>query len=187
MPKARSEDSYTTGGGGGEYGMLEEDSYVFEVTGYKNNGVIPDRFDPNGEKTITDLRYFARPIQYADDPESPLIEAKTKQPLNPDKTVQIFFKPEHVGFGPAGASKGRKFLAAALGVPLKSEINYDYDDLVGGRFIGDVEYSKDGRYDNIVDFRPVKAKRERPRPATTPVEAAKATFDLEDSDDDLPF
>lgn len=190
MPRVGSQEEYESRAGG-DFGLLPEDSYVFEVTGYRVIGKIPDRFDPEGKKEVTDVRYYAKPIQYADDPETPIADAETGDLINPDKSIQIFFKEEHLGFGPAGPSKNRKFLAAALGVPIKSEIEFEYDQLVGGRFIGDIEHKikNNKKYDNIVDFRPVKASRERPRPrpqAESAVSAAKEAFG-EDLDDDLPF
>jgi hypothetical protein len=193
MPRAGSKEEYESKQGG-EYGLLPEDSYVFEVTGFKNEGVkpVPPQFNPDGTRTYTDIRFYAKPVQYADDPETPIVDAKTGAAINPDKSVQIFFKPEQCGFGPGGASKNRKFIAAATGQGLNTELVYEYEDAVGGRFIGDVEHKVTGKgtFDNIVDFRPIKANRDRPRPKPqeSAVEAAKEAFDtVPEDDDDLPF
>jgi hypothetical protein len=181
MPfNAKSEEEYQKGGG--DFGILPEDSYIFEVTGFEDKGRIPDRFDRNDPpRLLTDIRFFAKPLSYADDTETPLIDDKTKGPLNPDKSIMIFFKPESLGFGPSGPSKNRKFMAAALGRPIRDRFDgVEYQDFVGGKFIGDVAH-KNG-YDNIVDFRPLKkAARQRP----TLVEEAAKVFGA--SEDELPF
>lgn len=181
---AKSQEEFKKGGG--EFGMLPEDEYIFEIIGWKDEGQKVDRFNP--DKTYNDIRFFAKPLSYADDADMPLIDFKTEKPLNPEKTVQIFWRPDTLGFGPAGPSKGRKLMAAALSRGINERFDgIEYQDFVGGRFIGAVEHK--GEYDNIVDYRPLKTK-ERKRPVQTPVEAAKEAFPdatLGDLDGDLPF
>lgn len=182
----KSQEEYKKGGS--DFGILPEDEYIFEIVGFKDEGPKADRFNP--DKTYTDIRFFAKPLAYADDAEIPLVDFKTQKALNPDKTIQIFWAPERLGFGPAGPSKGRQLMAAALkrGINERFE-GVEYEDFVGGKFIGAVQHNNG--YDNIVSFRPLKTKADRVRPvpadapAPTPLEAAKDAFP--ETDDDLPF
>jgi hypothetical protein len=189
MPTARSKESYESGGQGGDFGLLREDSYIFEIVRMENKGKVPAwGSTPDDPKMETDIRLFAKPLSYEGDTETPIADDRTGEEINPDKTVQIFFKPDHIGFFGGQPSKNRRLLAAALGVGINEEINYEYEDLIGGKFIGSIIHKQKGNnvYDNIDEIRPLRVQSERPRPKPrTPVEVARDTFETQD--DDLPF
>lgn len=179
-------------GGGQDFGRLAEDNYIFEITGLENKGKTLDPYSSeDSPRYYTDVRLFLKPVAFADDPEAELLNDKD-EPLNPDKRLMVFFKPERLGFGPSGASANRQIVAAALGLNIREEMNFDLPDLEGKQLIAHAFFkTKDAKYESLDGYRPLPKRSTRRRAAAAPlVEEAEKVFDTKSSDDDyddLPF
>lgn len=172
----------------GDFGTLPEEDYVFEVVSFVDLGKKTNAF-PHPKTGLfgehDDIRFTVKPLFIADSPDAELVD-DDGNPINPAKTLLVFFKPQSLGFGPAGPSKNRQFMAAALGRNIRESFDgIEYQDFVGGRFIGTVEQNAKG-YDTIVGYRPFKDKATRNRTAPA-VAAAKEVFDVVDDEEELPF
>jgi hypothetical protein len=156
---------------GGNYGTLAVDDYIVQIESYDENRFQePGKYNTEREPRVW---FFLKPLSFADDPESELIDDEGN-PVNPDKSLLFVYDPKRLGLIPQVA-KSRKFLAAALGVPVDDEITFDgYDELIGKTLIVSVSINGNGN-NSVVDVRPVK-KRTRVRTTTDkqPTLAAKA-------------
>jgi hypothetical protein len=115
---------------GGEYKLLPEDQYKFEVAKIE---VKPDQRNPyNGEVRDT-LTVQLRPISFADG--SPVVDIDGND-APADKLIWDFIDPTKVGMKPQ-PSKARKFFTACLDLPVGSGFDLDdYQDLIGARLLG---------------------------------------------------
>lgn len=191
MPEAQDYQYYLDkqegGSGSGEdFGKLPPEEYIFEVVRVEDKGPqpVPSQYAKSEGEKKRDVRVFCKPIAIYGSEDDPIVNTEGKA-IHPEKTIQYFYKPDTLGYGPTGWSKNRKLLAAATDQDIKSRVRYEEDgsDLLGGKFIGVVDFNKKG-YDSIMDIRPLKKRPARERPAPSLVEEAKSSFDIEE---DEPF
>jgi hypothetical protein len=183
MPRVPGADEYQQGGS--DFGTLEADEYRVKVDSWEEKDNVPNKFNPEGKgKSIW---FKLRPLFFEHDQDADLVD-EDGNPLNPDKTLIFFYDPQRLGLVPRIA-KSRKFLAAALNVPIEEPIEFDsYDELVGKEMVASV-IVKDGK-NRIDDVRPVKNRKARAAAkAKTPVEAAKEVFgeDANEPEDDTDY
>jgi hypothetical protein len=180
MPKIGSEQEYKDKRNTDGFGTLREDEYVFEVVGYQEKaGTYHEKFNPD---SIGSIIISCAPRAFAEDEDEELVDDKGN-PLNPDKYVNVFArgtldKPKF-GFGPSGASFGRRLVWSAFGVPVRDPLNFDWDDLIGKTFIGSVIMGDNG-YEKIETVRPHRRAGKKAAPAAKRpaplVEAAAEVF-----------
>lgn len=178
MPyKIPSANDYGKDSGSGDFGLLASDDYILEVDRWEERPTPIGQYnsDPN-KKTIW---FFMHPVGFADDPEAELVDDEGN-PVHPDKGVIFFYDPDRLGLLPQIA-RSRKFLAAALNVPVEDEISFDgYDDLVGKQVIGSIITKNE--QNRIVDIRPLKKRtRTRVAPKTTAAAAEEVFGDMIES------
>lgn len=163
-----------------------EDTYRVRIVKYeiKKGAESANRFNPDGNPRV---RFFLNPIQIEGDPEALMVDTADEE-LPEDKYFIFFFDPDHLGLKPV-VSKSRKFLAAALSVPVEQPVEADTleefcDSLIDRELIVDVEVK--GQYNNITDSRPIRKKtRARKAKAAAAVEAANEVFgDMASEDED---
>jgi hypothetical protein len=178
---APGEDEFTESA----FKPLAEDTYKVEVIKYeiKRGAEAVSRYNEDGNPRV---RFFLEPIEIDGDSEAEIVDT-ADEPIPDDKYVLFFFDPDHLGLKPQ-VSKSRKFLAAALGVPVEQPVSADSleefcDTLVGRELI--VDMAVKGNYNNITDSRPIRRKtRVRKQKETALVDAAKETFADEGTDQD---
>src|SRR3990167_5155616 len=173
MPRFESEEEFKSRRGDG-FGTLPDEEYLFEVISQvEKTGIVHPQFNPNGYPSI---EVSCRPIAYADDPEAEIVDTDD-EPLNPEKYINFFLRPKSMGFGPAGASKSRRFVAAVLNLPVTGSLDFDWPDLIGKRVYASTILGDNG-YEQIDTVRPYKSKKERTRKSRAPslVAAAQESF-----------
>jgi hypothetical protein len=172
MPKFRA-------GGADEFPQriaAEAETYRLRIEEYQIVTLDPDKYNKTEREQIRFLLDF---VAIDGDEEAEIVGTDGK-PLDPERRVMFFFEPTKMGLKPR-VSASRKFLAAALGVPIDQPVEYEeYDDLasdlVGREIIADVTVNERG-YNNIADTRPVRKRKARPRAEKTDlVEAAAQVF-----------
>ena len=177
MPRIPGEDEYQSGG----FGTLEGDEYRCRIVSWEEHLQPLNQYnkDPNRKS----IWFFLQPLAYAHDEEAELLDLDTGEPISPDKTLIFFYDPKRVGLIPQIA-KSRKFLAAALNVPVEEPIEFEsYDDLVGKEVIASV-IVKDGN-NRIDGVRPIKQRKARPKKAEqVPAEVAKEVMSADSLDVD---
>lgn len=163
---------------GGDFGLLAEDEYRVKILSWEEHDNVPGPY--NKEGTGKTIWFFLQPLAFAMDEEADLVD-ENGEALNPDKHLIFFYDPQRLGLVPRIA-RSRKFLAAALNVPVEEPIEFDsYDDLVGKEVVVSV-VKKNGK-NKIEEVRPVRQRNKR-KPAPM-VEAAKAVFagDVKEEED----
>jgi hypothetical protein len=172
MPRIPGQDEYQSNG----FGTLESDEYRCRIVSFEEHDVPLGQYNKDPERK--NIWFKLEPLAYAADEEAELVDKDSGEPISPDKTLIFFYDPLHTGLVPQIA-KSRKFLAAALNVPVEEPIEFEgYEDLVGKEVICEV-IVKDGN-NRIAAVRPIKVRRPRAAKKVDPiVEAAKATFDTE--------
>jgi hypothetical protein len=143
-----------------KFPLAVPDLYRVRVDDYEIISGVKTEFNKDGNDRV---RFYLTPLGIDGDDEAELVDTEDK-PLADDKRFVFFFDPDHLGLKPQ-VSKSRKFLAAALGVPVEQPVNAKdleeiCDNLIGRELI--VEVTIKGQYNNITDSRPVR-KRARKR------------------------
>ncbi len=172
MPRIPGQEDYDNSSGG-NFGTLESDEYRCRIVSWEEHENNSQFAKPGG--TGKSIWFKLEPVAYEHDPEAELVDKDSGEPIHPDKTLIFFYDPDRVGLVPVIA-KSRKFLAAALNVPVEEPIEFDtYDDLVGKEVVASV-IVKDGN--NRIDaVRPVKARKSRAAARTADVtKTAKEVF-----------
>jgi hypothetical protein len=194
MPKFGSEEDYKrkSAAAGEDFGTLEDEEYVFEITGYDEFAQSPSKYNPEGHPSA---RLFCKPLAFAQDEQADLVYDDGK-PVSPNKYILFWIntngsldKPR-LGIGPSGPSLGRRLIWAACGMPVKQAFGFEWDELIGKKFIGSTVL--DGKYEKIETVRPYRAaskpdrseSRQRRAPAVT---AAKEVFGDDIADDEPAF
>lgn len=171
--RAPGSEEYT----GTKFLPAAEDVYRVRIDRYeiKEGAESVSQYNPDGNPRV---RFFLEPLGIDGDDEALMVDTNDEE-LPEDKFFIFFFDPDHLGTKPRLA-KSRKFLASALQIPTDQPVEYDSledccDDLVGRELVVDVTVK--GDYNNIVDTRPVKARKARKRVEREPlVEVAKEMF-----------
>lgn len=168
MPRVPGADEYQQGTG---FGTLESDEYRCRILSWEEHDqpLGPFNKDPNAKS----IWFKLEPLHQIDDPDAELVDKDTGEPISPDKTLIFFYDPKRLGLVPVIA-KSRKFLAAALNVPVEEPIEFEsYDDLVGKELIASV-IVKDGN--NRIDaVRPIKQKKAK-KEVAEPVKQVQEIF-----------
>lgn len=168
-----------------EFLPAAEDTYRVRVVKYeiKKGAEAASKYNPDGNPRV---RFFLNPIEIDGDPEAMMVDTADRE-LPEDKYIIFFFDPDHLGLKPQVA-KSRKFLAAALGVPVEQPVEADSleefcDSLIDRELIVDVTVN--GQYNNITDSRPIRKKTRARRAKGDATEAAAEVFaDVGASDED---
>ena len=184
----------------GDFQLLPEDTYVFEVKDYEIN---KDQKNPYNDEIRDTLTVKLAPIKFADGSE--LVDIDGNE-VKPDKLVFDFIDPTKIGMRPQ-PSKARKFFTSCLSLTVESGFSIDdYDDLKGARLIGTVvikTHPEKGKQNRVTDYRPVpkrptrrqveetedeteapaKAERTLPGEKKTATRPAKKDADLDEDDD----
>lgn len=180
MPRIPGQDEYKNDGG--DFTLLASDEYKGRIEKWEEKDALPGKFTKEGDKSVW---FFIKPLAFADDEEADLVD-ENGGPVHPDRTLVYFYDPQRTGIYQGRIARSRKFLAAALSVPVEESIEFDgYDDLVGKEIIVSV-IKKDGK-NRIEDVRPVRNRKRGKTPA--PVAAAKEVFKdevatVEDTEDE---
>ena len=167
-----------------EFLPAAEDTYRVRVVKYeiKSGADTANKYNPDGRPRV---RFYLNPIEIDGDPEAMMVDTADKE-LPEDKYIIFFFDPDHLGLKPQVA-KSRKFLAAALGVPVEQPVEADSleefcDTLIDRELIVDVTVN--GKYNNVTDSRPLRKKTRARKQKSNAVEAAEEVFaGIEDDDD----
>lgn len=174
--RAPGEDEFT----GTSFAPAAEDTYRVRVDRYeiKTGPEAASRFNPDGNPRV---RFFLEPLEIDGDPEALMVDIND-EPLDEEKFFIFFFDPDHLGLKPQVA-KSRKFLAAALGVPVEQPVEADTledfcDSLVNRELIVDVTVK--GEYNNITDSRPIRRKTRTRRAKSDLTEEAAKVFNEDD-------
>ena len=186
MPRIKGADEYESG----EFPLdpvIDADEYRLRVAGYKEYVQPPGKFN----KTEEDRVLFRMEVLHQVDDSEADVEDQDGNQLPEDFTVPFFYDPKRTGIWQGKVAKSRKFLAAALNVPVEEPIEFeDYEDLVGKEMIGSiiVARNKDNeKVNRIESVRPVrKAKAAAPKKSVA--EAAKEEFPdakVTEEDDDF--
>ena len=187
MPKAESEQEFKDRreASGGEYGTLPDEEYVFQILDYEAVTGVPNQYNKDGNS----IRLKLKPVALADDEDAILLDDEGEE-LNPDKYILYFMqgtleRPRGLGFGPAGASRARRIISSALGQPAKGPLDFEWDQLLGGKFIASTVVGDNG-YEKIETVRAHRAaKPTRARAPKPIIQAALDVFgdDVEDVND----
>lgn len=184
MPYFGGEEDYKKRreGAGKEFGTLEDNEYIFEVADWELwPGKVHPQWNPEGYPSV---RLFLKPVAFADDPEAELVY-DDGSPVDEEKYVNFWVRTNgdeskpRVGFGPSGPSNARRLIWAAYNTPVKQPLNFEWDDLVGRKFIGSTE--KNGEYEEISVVRPYRGQKQdrsetRTRRVPAPVKAKEASL-----------
>lgn len=175
--RAPGEDEFTES----QFLPAAPDTYRVAVEKYevKSGADTTNKYNPDGRPRV---RFYLSPIEIDGDSEALMVDTADEE-LPEDKFFLFFFDPDHLGLKPQ-VSKSRKFLAAALGVPVEQPVEAESleafcDTLVGRELIVDVTVN--GKYNNIADSRPIRKKTRQRKAKGDLQEAAAAVFN-EDAD-----
>ena len=177
MPRVPGADEYEQN----DFGTLESDEYRCRILSWEEHPQPVNQYNKDPE--AKSIWFKLEPVAFAHDEDAELVDKDTGEPISPDKTLIFFYDPKRLGLVPVIA-KSRKFLAAALNVPVEEPIEFEsYDDLVGKEVIASV-IVKEGN--NRIDaVRPVKQRKAKAKVAEkAPVEAAKEVFAGETEEDE---
>ena len=182
MPKILGADEYEKVS---SFGTLESDEYRCKILSWEEHTQPLNQY--NDDPDAKSIWFKLEPMYYEADPGAELVDKDSGEPINPDKTLIFFFDPKRTGMVPVIA-KSRKFLAAALNVPIEERIEFDswedlYNRLVGKEIICSVIVNKKGN--NAIDaVRPVRQRKQK----ATALEAAKEVFpDAEVTEEDTDY
>jgi hypothetical protein len=158
MPKFRA-------GGADEFPQriaAAAERYRLRIEEYQIVTLEPDKYNKTEREQIRFLLDF---VALDGDEEAEIVGTDGK-PLDPERRVMFFFEPTKMGLKPQ-VSASRKFLAAALGVPVDQPVEYEEyedlaDDLVGRELIAIVTVTPSG-YNKITDTFAARRKKARPR------------------------
>lgn len=161
-----------------------EDTYKVRVDRYeiKSGKDTVNQWNKDGNPRV---RFFLDPIEIDGDPEALMVDTADEE-LAPEKFFMFFFDPDHLGLKPVVA-KSRKFLAAALGVPVEQPVEAESleafcDSLVNRELIVDITIN--GQYNNVSDSRPIRRKTRQRRDAKSDLkEEAEAIFNEDEGSD----
>lgn len=156
-------------------GADEFDEEAFKPAAEDTYKVRIDRYEiKSGKDTVNQwnkegkprARFYLDPIEIDGDPEAVMVDTADVE-LAPEKFFMFFFDPDHLGLKPVVA-KSRKFLAAALGVPVEQPVEAESleafcDSLIGRELIVDITIN--GQYNNVSDSRPIRKKSRKQRVA----------------------
>jgi len=163
-----------------------EDTYRARIDRYeiKQGEQTASKYNPDGNPRVW---FYLQPLFIEGDEEALMVDTADEE-LAEDKYIIFFFDPDHLGIKPVVA-KSRKFLAAALNVPVEQPVEAASleefcDSLVGREVVIDVTVN--GKYNNIADTRPVqtKTRKRRETKAEPLVEAAEVIFNEGATDED---
>jgi hypothetical protein len=175
-------------GGDTKYLPAAEDTYRVRVDRYeiKEGDDSRSKYNPEGKPRV---RFYLEPLFIEGDEEALMVDTSDEE-LPEDKFFIMFFDPDHLGLKPV-VSRSRKFLAAALRVPVEQPVEAASleefcDTLVDRELVVDVTVN--GQYNNIADSRPVVTKTRKRRKASEDkadmTEAAEAIFNEGGEDED---
>lgn len=194
MPKFESKEAFDArreAGSSGDYPLLAEGEYVFEIKEVFEQTRKPSEYNETGEVVVLDLDVIAD----AEDPEAEILDTNEK-PFDRNTWVRFTVqgtkaKPKGLGFGPAGAGKSRRVIASALGQNVNQELDLsdEWEELVGGRFIGQT-LNKNGwtNFESVRAYKPKKTDRSASRPKPEAKSAAELIAESNPEDfEDLPF
>lgn len=156
----------------GDFKLLPEENYVLEISSIEVETGKTSKFAPEPHD---EWKTRFKVISFSDG--TPHYFEDGSEPER-DVVLTTWFDPAKKGMVPRPA-KTRKFLAAALGVPVESRIELPggLEDLIGKRLVGRVVHKMDGKKvmrDRLDDFFALRA-----RPARRPAPAAVPTADVE--------
>ena len=179
--RAPGEDEFTES----QFLPAAADTYRVAIEKYeiKSGADTTNKYNPKGNPRV---RFYLSPVEIDGDSEALMVDTADEE-LPEDKFFIFFFDPDHLGLKPV-VSKSRKFLSAALGVPVEQPVEAPTleafcDTLIGRELICDVTIN--GQYNNIADSRPIRKKtRQRKVKEETLVEAAATVFNEGDESTD---
>lgn len=158
----------------GDFKLLPEENYVLEISSIEIEKDKTSQFSPTPHD---EWKVRLRVISFADGTAAYFEDGSEPEPGR-DISLMTWIDPTKKGMVPR-PSKARKFLTAALGLPVEARIELrSIEDLIGKRFVGRVIHKQDSKKvmrDRLDDFMPLRARpSRRPAPAATPTADVEA-------------